>query len=102
MLLKEKKKVVGYEIRDENEILGINTQADLARIRRLAKEAWFDVLMHEGVCIEEPSSTLIDLDVRIGKDVRIRPCTVIEGNTRIAPGRTIGPFAWIKNGKRRT
>ena len=99
-MLKKKKKVVGLKIDAEEEITGINSKMDLSRVREVVKKKWFEQLMAEGVFIEDPTTTNIDLSVRIGKFVHIRPHTLIEGKTRIKDGLTIGPFAWIKDGKR--
>jgi bifunctional UDP-N-acetylglucosamine pyrophosphorylase/glucosamine-1-phosphate N-acetyltransferase len=94
------KKVCGYTIEDETEIIGINTKAQLAQVRTLVKRDWFEQLMQRGVYIEDPSTTSIDLSVKIGEDVHIRPHTLIEGDTTIPAGATVGPFVWIKDGKR--
>jgi bifunctional UDP-N-acetylglucosamine pyrophosphorylase/glucosamine-1-phosphate N-acetyltransferase len=93
------RKVCGYMIDDENEIIGINTKSQLAYVRALVKNNYFERLMQQGVYIEDPVTTDIDLSVRIGEDVHIRPHTLIEGDTTIPDGETVGPFVWIKNGK---
>ncbi len=99
-MIKERRKVVGVKIKNEEEIMGINSKGELAKAREIVKIKWFDQLLSRGVYIEDPSSTTIDLSVQIGKFVRIRPNTIIEGNTQINEGMTVGPFAWIKNGKK--
>ncbi len=98
-MLKKRRKVVGLKISNEQEILGINSKTDLALVRELIKSKWFDQLMKQGVYIEEPQSTIIDLSVQIGNFVHIRPHTIIEGKTKIKNGSTVGPFVWIKDGK---
>lgn len=102
LLLKQKKRVIGMQIHDECQIQGINTKAQLAAVREIVKKQWFNILMEQGVLIEDPVTINIDLSVKIGKDVRIRPHTLIEGNTRIKDHATIGPYAWIKNNKKRS
>jgi len=102
VLLKKRKKVIGLMIENEDEIMGINSKAELARARGIVKKEWYARLMQQGVYIEDPNTTTIDLSVQIGDNVRIRPNTVIEGNTTIASNSVIGPFAWIQNGKKRS
>lgn len=97
-LIKEKKKVIGFQIDNPDEILGINNKADLARVREIIKKKWFEELMLRGVYIEEPATTNIDLTVKIGNFVQIRPFTIIEGKTEIKDNSIIGPFVWIKDG----
>ena len=93
------RKVYGYMINDESEIIGINTKSQLAQVRGIVKRQWFEELMQRGVYIEDPQTTIIDLSVKIGEFVHIRPHTLIEGDTTIRDGETIGPFAWIRDDK---
>lgn len=97
--LRQQQRVVGLPATDEQEIIGINTKQELARVREIVKQRWFGELMQRGVWIEDPATTTIDLSVEIGEQVRIRPCTVLEGRTRIPAGQTVGPLVWIKNNR---
>ncbi|MEO0205287.1 MAG: sugar phosphate nucleotidyltransferase [candidate division WOR-3 bacterium] len=99
-LIKEKKKVIGFRTKNEEEILGINTKSDLARVREILKKKFLNELMLRGVYIEDPTTTNIDLTAKIGKFVHIRPFTFIEGNTFIKDNSIVGPFVWIKNGRK--
>jgi bifunctional UDP-N-acetylglucosamine pyrophosphorylase/glucosamine-1-phosphate N-acetyltransferase len=101
-LIRQKKKVIGFKIANADEILGINTKSDLAKVREIVKNRWLNELMLRGVYIEEPSTTIIDLTVRIGNFVHIRPFTIIEGKTIIKDNTTVGPFVWIKDGKKKS
>ena len=98
-LIAAKKSVVGYKIENEEEIHGINSRTDMARMRGFIKQRWFEDLMERGVWIEDPATTTIDLSVKIGDHVRIRPYTMLEGRTRIPDGQTVGPFVWIRDNK---
>jgi len=93
------KKVCGYMIDNEAEIIGVNDKSQLAQVRTIVKRQWFEQLMQRGVYIEDPQTTNIDLSVKIGQFVHIRPHTLIEGNTTIRDGETVGPFAWIRDNK---
>lgn len=99
-LIKKKKKVTTVMINNEEEILGINSKRDLSRAREICKKRWCAELMTRGVYIEDPVTTSIDFSVQIGNGVHIRPYTLIEGRTTIKDGAVIGPFAWIKNGRK--
>jgi bifunctional UDP-N-acetylglucosamine pyrophosphorylase/glucosamine-1-phosphate N-acetyltransferase len=94
------RKVCGYMIEDQNEIIGVNTKTQLAQVRDYVKKEWYKQLMERGVYIEDPGTTSIDLSVDIGQNVRIRPHTMIEGKTVIPDGATVGPFVWLKDGKK--
>ncbi len=99
VLLKKGHNVIGLMIHNEEEIMGINSKGELARARAIVKRKWYAELMEQGVYIEDPTTTTIDLSVRIGDNVHIRPYTMIEGNTTIKRHAEIGPFTWIKDGK---
>jgi bifunctional UDP-N-acetylglucosamine pyrophosphorylase/glucosamine-1-phosphate N-acetyltransferase len=98
-ILAGREKVIGYKIAAEDELVGINTQADLARVRGLIKNRWFADLMNRGIRIDDPATTNIDLTVKIGDHVHIRPYTLLEGRTRIPEGQTVGPFVWIRDNR---
>jgi bifunctional UDP-N-acetylglucosamine pyrophosphorylase/glucosamine-1-phosphate N-acetyltransferase len=72
-------------------VAGINDRAQLsesaARLNALIVRGW----QLNGVTIEDPSTTWIDLDVKIEPDVTIRPGTQLKGATAIATGAVVGP-----------
>lgn len=93
-------KVCGHLIADEHEIIGVNTKEQLAYVRAIVKKDYFAELMKQGVYIEDPLTTDIDLSVKIGQGVHIRPHTLLEGDTVIPDSEVVGPFVWIKDGKK--
>ncbi|RXZ46762.1 bifunctional UDP-N-acetylglucosamine diphosphorylase/glucosamine-1-phosphate N-acetyltransferase GlmU [Agromyces fucosus] len=72
-------------------VAGINDRAQLsetaARLNALIVRGW----QLNGVTIEDPATTWIDLAVRIEPDVTIRPGTQLKGATLIATGAIVGP-----------
>jgi bifunctional UDP-N-acetylglucosamine pyrophosphorylase/glucosamine-1-phosphate N-acetyltransferase len=66
-----------------DEILGINSRAELAEVGRLVRQWKNAELMAAGVTIEDPSTTYIDRRVTIGPDTVIRPGVSILGATTI-------------------
>ncbi|WP_139417759.1 bifunctional UDP-N-acetylglucosamine diphosphorylase/glucosamine-1-phosphate N-acetyltransferase GlmU [Agromyces laixinhei] len=72
-------------------VAGINDRAQLsetaARLNALIVRGW----QLNGVTVEDPATTWIDLAVRIEPDVTIRPGTQLKGATVIATGAIIGP-----------
>ena len=79
-------------VKDETELLGINTRVELAAADKILRERKNLELMLSGVTIENPSTVLIDVDVAIGQDtvieagVQLRGKTSIGSNTRIGAG----------------
>ncbi len=99
-LVSMKKKVIGLKTYDEQATMGINSKMDLAKAREIVKNKWYQHLMLKGVQIEDPLTTNIDLTVEFGQQVHVRPHTIIEGETKIKSGTTVGPFSWLINGKK--
>jgi len=80
-----------------DEVMGINTRVELARLediqRRRIRERW----MLEGVTIMDPSSVMIDDGVAIGQDTVLLPNTMLLGSTSIGSGCEIGPGSVVKD-----
>ncbi|MFF2494676.1 bifunctional UDP-N-acetylglucosamine diphosphorylase/glucosamine-1-phosphate N-acetyltransferase GlmU [Agromyces sp. NPDC058064] len=72
-------------------VAGVNDRAQLseaaARLNALIVRGW----QLAGVTIEDPTTTWIDLAVKIEPDVTIRPGTQLKGATVIATGAVVGP-----------
>ena len=79
-------------VKDETELLGINTKVELAIADSILRERKARELMLAGVTIENPSSVSIDVDVRVGAD------TVIEANVQLRGGTRVGSECRIGSG----
>lgn len=99
-LIKQRGHVAAYRVDNEYETSGVNTMAQLARLSAYAKAEWFAELGRRGIRIEDPTTTVIDRSVTLGTGCCVRPFTLLEGRTAIPPNTIIGPFIWIRNGKR--
>lgn len=83
--------------KDENEFLGINSKLQLAQATKVMKKRINEEHMINGVTIEDPENTYIGKDVKIKPDTVILPGTVIEGKTEIGTDCIIGPNSTITN-----
>lgn len=72
-------------------VAGINDRAQLsetaARLNALIVRGW----QLNGVTIEDPATTWIDLAVKLEPDVTIRPGTQLKGATVVETGAVVGP-----------
>ena len=68
---------------DPHEIRGINSQTELAEVSRIMRQNKNEELMAAGVTIEDPATTYIDDDVRVGPDTVIHPGVTLEGSTTV-------------------
>lgn len=76
-------KVESYQIEDEDEVLGVNSKAQLAQAGKILRNRINTKFMDEGVIIIDPETTYIEENVRIGEDTVIYPNVFIQGKTEI-------------------
>ncbi len=82
---------------DPQELLGINTRADLAVADRILRERIVRRLMLDGVTIEKPETVTIDPQVRIGIDTVVGPFAQILGRTVIGENCRVGACSIVED-----
>ncbi len=93
-----KHKIQSVKMDFSDECLGINSRTQLVEAIQKMRIRKITMLMDNGVTIEDPNSTFIDLEVKIGQDTTIKPFSVITGDVKIGKNCEIGPFAHIREG----
>ncbi len=99
----------------EDELLGVNSRAELAAAEAAVQEGLRAAVLEGGATLVDPASVYFNHDTKIGADVTIGPNVVfgpgvevgdnveirafchIEG-AKIAPGALVGPFARLRPG----
>ena len=94
------KKIESVAIEDLDEMVGVNSRVELALAASCIKSRILNEHMMSGVTIQDPTTTTIYPDVKIGKDTVIYPNTIIESDVRIGSDCHIGPFARLRGGTR--
>ena len=95
----EGKKVGAFVIADASEAIGINDRYALSQAEKTLRERINKKWMLSGVTIEDPASTYIGPDVRIGIDTVIRPQTMILGKSVLGRNNIVGPSSYLENAK---
>lgn len=85
--------------RKAEELFEVGTRYDLALAAAFLHVRKIRALALKGVSFLDPSSTWIDLDVRVGEETVIHPSVIIEGNSRIGRDCRIHPFVHIRNAR---
>ena len=89
--------VKALSVADPLEVSGLDHRLKLARaeaeMRRQINERW----MLAGVTLVDPGVIYIEADVEIGADTIVWPNTMLQGQTRIGRGCTIGPGTIIRD-----
>jgi len=83
------RRVAALAVERPDEILGINTRAELAAMSARVWAARRAALMTGGVTLEDPSTTYVDAGVVVGADTVIKPNVTLLGRTRVGSGTTI-------------
>jgi bifunctional UDP-N-acetylglucosamine pyrophosphorylase/glucosamine-1-phosphate N-acetyltransferase len=65
------------------ELRGVNSRADLSELSAIVRQRRNHEVMLAGVTLEDPASTFIDADVRIGADTVLGPGVMLQGATQV-------------------
>ena len=84
-------------IDDFSQILGINNRVELSQVDEILRRRKTHELMIEGVTIERPDSVVIDMDVRVERDVVLESGVRLLGTTTIGEGAVIGAGSVLTN-----
>ena len=99
IFVKKGLRVGSYVAKDMVEVFGINDRIQLSYAAKVMRKRINHKLMLEGVSMEDPDSTYISPDVKIGKDTVIYPNTTIIGKTVVGTRNEIGPNTVLENVK---
>lgn len=88
--------IASVQVEDESELIGINTRAHLAEAEAVLRQQITHHWMVEGVTMVDPSTTYIGPKVQIGRDTILYPNTLLEGETSIGTGCTVGPNTVVR------
>jgi len=82
---------------DPDEILGVNTQAQLATVNRIVLDRLRATLLDSGVRMPDPSSVYLDSTVQVEPDTVLHPNTHLRGATVVGRGSEIGPNSILED-----
>ena len=87
----------GHRVEDADLVAGVNDRVQLAALAGEMNRRLCEAAMRDGATLCDPSSTWIDVGVRVGRDVTILPGTHRGGATEIADGATVGPDTTLQD-----
>ena len=93
-----KLKVSAYTLKNNEEIFGINSKANLAEAYKLLNSRVVKKHLDNGVTIVDPDTTWISPETEIGADTVIYPSCYINGKNKIGSHCKIGPYAHLRGG----
>lgn len=80
---------------DAQQIQGVNSRLDLSRLEALLRQQICQHHMLNGVTVFDPLTTVIDKQVKIGRDTTLQAGTHLLGNTTIGQHCQIGPHVFM-------
>lgn len=87
--------VAAHAVTDPALMLGVNDRVQLAHVRAIAQHRIHERHQRAGVAIVDPWTTLVDVDVELGVDTVVEPCTFLRGSTRVGERCTIGSMSTL-------
>lgn len=97
LAVKDKVKIHVEKPSIEEEILGVNTKAQLAVLEGFYQSIQAERLMDEGLTLRDPGRFDLRGELTVERDVDFDVNVVCEGNVSIGEGSTIGPNVVLKN-----
>jgi bifunctional UDP-N-acetylglucosamine pyrophosphorylase / glucosamine-1-phosphate N-acetyltransferase len=82
---------------DPAEAMGVNDRLQLAQAAAEIRRRTLESLMLDGVTVEDPATTYVEPQVRIGRDSVLRPMTVLSGATTLGEDCVVGPMARLRD-----
>ncbi|MDH3713124.1 MAG: bifunctional UDP-N-acetylglucosamine diphosphorylase/glucosamine-1-phosphate N-acetyltransferase GlmU [Gammaproteobacteria bacterium] len=82
---------------DQDEVLGINSRAQLAHVERIYQRRVAQQLMDGGVALADPARLDVRGELHTGEDVFIDVGCVIEGSVTLGDRVQIGPYCVIRD-----
>jgi bifunctional UDP-N-acetylglucosamine pyrophosphorylase / glucosamine-1-phosphate N-acetyltransferase len=79
----------------DDDVRGVNDRVQLADAGEVLRRRRLEDLMRAGVTIVDPASTYVDVAVEIGRDARLLPGCILEGETRIGERAVVGPYTRV-------
>ncbi|MGH9779360.1 MAG: bifunctional UDP-N-acetylglucosamine diphosphorylase/glucosamine-1-phosphate N-acetyltransferase GlmU [Candidatus Acidiferrales bacterium] len=90
-------RVSAFAAENSDEILGVNSRAELAHADALLRSRKAEALMSCGVTLYQPETLAIDPDVTLGPETIVERGVELRGATRIGARCRIGAFSILRN-----
>ena len=78
-------------VADAWETEGVNDRVQLARLGAELNRRVLEQWMRAGVSVVDPTTTWVDVDVRLAPDVTLLPGVQLHGSTQVDEGAVVGP-----------
>jgi len=94
--IEEGQRVCSLPVQNTEEMIGVNTVAELMQVERVFQRRLIEDLAGKGICFADPTSVTIHPESKIGSGVTIGPNTFILEGCTIGDGVTIEGSCYIR------
>jgi bifunctional UDP-N-acetylglucosamine pyrophosphorylase / glucosamine-1-phosphate N-acetyltransferase len=98
-ILRDKGERIAVDVVDNGGSVGANSQEEIAAAAAVMRRRINAAHMQAGVTLVDPDQTYVDVGVRIGPETQILPLTLLEGDTLIGRGCSVGPATRIADSR---
>ncbi len=95
--VKRNERVFALQVSDPTEVIGINSQEDLAQAEEIYQQRLRRKFMQQGVSLICPETIYLERRVRLGAGTIVFPHTVLRGETLIGEQCRIGSFSYLED-----
>ena len=96
-IAKDEKLDCGYLTIDKNELFGVNSRQDLAKVEKIFQQNKRQEIMKNGVTLLDPDTVYFSYDTEIENDVIVEQNVVFGTGVKIAKNCTIKAFSYLEN-----
>lgn len=86
-----------HELEDFAEALGVNDRRDQARVHGILIRRHLESLMDAGVTVLDPSRTVVEPTVEVGRDTVLHPGVSLHGRTVVGEGAVLHQGVWAED-----
>ncbi len=97
LAVKAGERVAALAVEDPHEILGVNSQSELACVERLYQERLRQKFMTQGVTLICPETVYLERRVDIGPGTVVFPHVVLRGDTSVGEECRLGSFCYLED-----
>ncbi|MDR2777399.1 MAG: bifunctional UDP-N-acetylglucosamine diphosphorylase/glucosamine-1-phosphate N-acetyltransferase GlmU [Rickettsiales bacterium] len=92
----EQKYGCSYVLAEEEEVMGVNSRVELARVERVFQDVRRKEFMTAGVTLVDPGSVFFSHDTEIENDVIVEPSVMFMNGVKVHSGVQIKSFSYLE------
>ena len=95
-ITRRRETVAAVELEDPEEMLGVNTRADLSHVAAVLNRRVLAALMDAGVTVQDPGTTWVEPGCIVEVDAVLEPGVILRRGTTIGPAAHIGAHSVLE------